>query len=84
MEAFEEVFKTKAQDTEADRQRWLKMAEARKKRGVSIIDVNRARNLCMTSSFNHVFSDVIKSFNSDSSTQDWFINRRNMQCFIYL
>jgi len=45
MEAFEEVFKTKAQDTEADRQRWLKMAEARKKRGVSIIDVNRARNL---------------------------------------
>ena len=46
MDAFEEAFKTRAQDTEADRARMLKIVEAKQKRGTSIIDVNRARNLC--------------------------------------
>ncbi|CAK8671798.1 unnamed protein product [Clavelina lepadiformis] len=46
--AFEEMFKTRAQDTEADRARLLKIAEAQQRRGASIIDVNRARNLSIT------------------------------------
>ena len=46
MSAFEEAFKTKAQDTEADRARLIKIVEAQQKRGTSIIDVTRARNLC--------------------------------------
>jgi len=46
MSAFEEAFKTRAQDTEADRARLIKIAEAQQKRGTSIIDVTRARNLC--------------------------------------
>jgi len=46
MEAFEEAFKTRAQDTDADRARMLKLVEAQQRRGTSIIDVTRARNLC--------------------------------------
>ena len=46
MSAFEEAFKTRAQDSDADRARLLKIAEAQQKRGTSIIDVTRARNLC--------------------------------------
>lgn len=46
MDEFEEMFKTKAQDTEADRLRLKKLAQAQEKRGMSLIDVNRARNLC--------------------------------------
>ena len=45
MSAFEEIFKTKAQDTEADRRRLERLAEAQQKRGNSVIDVTRARNL---------------------------------------
>ena len=46
MEAFEEAFKTRAQDSDADKARLLKLVEAQQKRGTSIIDVTRARNLC--------------------------------------
>ena len=46
MEAFEEAFKTRAQDTDADKSRMKKLMEAQQKRGTSVIDVNRARNLC--------------------------------------
>ena len=46
MSAFEEAFKTRAQDTEADQARLMKITEAKQKRGTSIIDVTRARNLC--------------------------------------
>jgi len=46
LEAFEELFKTKAQDTEADKLRMQRLQEAAAKRGTSIIDVNRAKNLC--------------------------------------
>ena len=45
MGAFEETFKTKAQDSDADQARMKKIVEAKQKRGTSIIDVNRARNL---------------------------------------
>lgn len=48
MNAFEELFKTRAQDTEADKLRMKKIAEAQQKRGTSLIDVNRARNLSIT------------------------------------
>ena len=46
MSTFEEQFKTRAQDSDADRARLNKMAEAQQKRGTSLIDVTRARNLC--------------------------------------
>lgn len=55
MSAFEETFKTKAQDNEADRARMMKIVEAKQKRGTSIIDVNRARNLCKSSFLNSFF-----------------------------
>uniref|UniRef100_F7AXL0 Formin-like protein n=1 Tax=Ciona intestinalis TaxID=7719 RepID=F7AXL0_CIOIN len=48
MNEFEEMFKTRAQDTEADRMRMQKIVEAQQKRGTSLIDVNRARNLAIT------------------------------------
>ncbi len=46
MDQFEELFKTKAQDSEANRMRLQRFNESRMKRGVNIIDANRARNLC--------------------------------------
>nr|CAB3246530.1 formin-like protein 2 [Phallusia mammillata] len=48
MNDFEEMFKTRAQDTEADKLRLQKLAEAQQRRGQSLIDVNRARNLAIT------------------------------------
>ena len=55
MEAFEEAFKTRAQDTDADKARMLKLVEAQQKRGTSIIDVTRARNLCKFTFFSCKF-----------------------------
>nr|XP_039251877.1 formin-like protein 2 isoform X1 [Styela clava] len=48
MNAFEEIFKTRAQDSDADKLRMKKLTEAKQKRGMSLIDVNRARNLSIT------------------------------------
>jgi len=46
MEQFEEMFKTKAQDSAENRQRLQRFVEQKKnKRGITIIDTNRARNL---------------------------------------
>ena len=52
MEQFEEMFKTKAQDSAENRQRLQRFVEQKKnKRGITIIDTNRARNLCEFFSF---------------------------------
>lgn len=48
MTPFEEIFKTRAQDTEADKILRQKLADAKAKRGTSLIDTNRARNLAIT------------------------------------
>ena len=48
MAPFEEIFKTRAQDSQADQILKKKLAEALKKQGTSLIDTNRARNLAIT------------------------------------
>lgn len=55
MDEFEETFKTKAQDSEADKLRLQKLAQAQEKRGTSLIDMNRARNLCKLIRFSNHF-----------------------------
>ena len=44
MTPFEEIFRTRAQDTEADKILRQKLQEAQARRGTSLIDTNRARN----------------------------------------
>ena len=48
MSHFEEMFKTRAQDTEADRERMERLARIQARRGTTLIDTNRARNLAIT------------------------------------
>ena len=47
MTTFEEIFKTRAQDSEADAERMKKLKE-KASRGTSLIDTSRARNLAIT------------------------------------
>lgn len=48
MSHFEELFKTRAQDSEADRERMEKLMRIQARRGTTLIDTNRARNLAIT------------------------------------
>ena len=48
MSHFEELFKTRAQDSEADRERMERLARLQARRGTTLIDTNRARNLAIT------------------------------------
>ena len=48
MSHFEELFKTRAQDSEADRERMERLARLQSRRGTTLIDTNRARNLAIT------------------------------------
>ena len=48
MSHFEELFKTRAQDSQADLERMQRLERMKQRRGTTLIDTNRARNLAIT------------------------------------